>query len=220
MSSKLACLVVGADSFVGCEVVRQLTARGIQTLVASARDKSQAIAEQLNNVRTVFLSSPSYFEINAIDPDLVPTLARSGARRVVFLSTFEAGIGGGSRSGKFYQQLEASITRSGLNFTILRAAPLMQELTTIDPPYPVRKKGLDIPYGNARCAFVDARDVAAVAVKAMTEAGHESRVYTLTGPEALTLTEAMDSIGKVTQANIRYQNAEISFFRQSMRAWN
>ena len=41
------------------------------------------------------------------------------------------------------------------------------------------------PLGEGKLSLVDARDIAAVAGKALTGAGHEGQAYTLTGPEAL-----------------------------------
>lgn len=48
------------------------------------------------------------------------------------------------------------------------------------------------PAGNGRTAFVDARDVAAVAARALIEPGPEGTAYTPTGPEALTYTQCVE----------------------------
>ncbi len=42
-----------------------------------------------------------------------------------------------------------------------------------------------VPAGHGKTSFIDARDVAAVAVKALVEPGHENRAYALTGSAAL-----------------------------------
>jgi uncharacterized protein YbjT (DUF2867 family) len=42
------------------------------------------------------------------------------------------------------------------------------------------------PLANAKIAMVDRRDLAAVAAIALTEDGHDSRTYHVTGPEAIT----------------------------------
>ena len=56
------------------------------------------------------------------------------------------------------------------------------------------------PIGDARVSLVDVRDVAAVAVAALTEDGHEGRIYDITGPEGLMHTEIAgqlsEAIGK------------------------
>ncbi len=58
--------------------------------------------------------------------------------------------------------------------------------------------------GHAKISHVDVRDVAAVAVKALTEVGHEKRAYTLTGPEALTYDELASELSKVLGRKITH----------------
>lgn len=42
-----------------------------------------------------------------------------------------------------------------------------------------------VPAGRGRTSFVDTRDVAQIAASVLTEPGHETRAYELTGSEAL-----------------------------------
>ncbi len=53
------------------------------------------------------------------------------------------------------------------------------------------------PYLSAPTAPVDERDVAAVAVRALTEEGHAGKEYVLTGPESLSQHEQIATIGRV-----------------------
>jgi len=47
-------------------------------------------------------------------------------------------------------------------------------------------KRLYASVGGAKVSVVDVRDIAEVAVAALTETGHEGKIYDLTGPQALT----------------------------------
>ena len=58
--------------------------------------------------------------------------------------------------------------------------------------------------GDGRVAFVDARDIAAVAVKALVEDGHVGKIYTISGPTALTFAEAAREIGTGIGREARY----------------
>ncbi|PEN06297.1 NAD(P)-dependent oxidoreductase, partial [Longimonas halophila] len=62
-----------------------------------------------------------------------------------------------------------------------------------------------LPAGNAATGFVDARDIAAVSVAALTEDGHAGAAYTITGPEALTYHEAADVLSEAWSRDIRYE---------------
>jgi uncharacterized protein YbjT (DUF2867 family) len=199
-----AILVFGAESLVGKEVLQNLAARGLPAQAARSGPAPRALQ--------AFLSAPAYFDVEAVDPRCLDELREAGVRKIVFLSSFEAGVGA-SRTGESYRRLEERIIASRFPYTILRAAPLMQELTTFDLPYPVRNHHLLIPYGEARSAFVDARDVATVAVRALTESGHEMRVYSLTGPEALSLHDLTASISRVTGVDYHYRHTDVGTFK-------
>jgi uncharacterized protein YbjT (DUF2867 family) len=52
------------------------------------------------------------------------------------------------------------------------------------------------PLGDVRQAFVDAEDVAAVAVEALVSEGHAVMTYEVTGPQALTFGDAIRAIAQ------------------------
>ncbi len=63
---------------------------------------------------------------------------------------------------------------------------------------------LAVPVGDARQAFVDADDIAAVAAAALTGDGHAGRVYTVTGPRALSFAEAVAVIASAAGRAVRF----------------
>ena len=89
--------------------------------------------------------------------------------------------------------VERRIRESGIAYTFLRPNLFMQGLllfaATVD-----RTAGSSRPPGDARISVVDVRDNAAAAAAALTEPGHDGRVYDLTGPDALTHAELAASI--------------------------
>ena len=70
-----------------------------------------------------------------------------------------------------------------------------------------------MPLGDVRQAFNDAEDIAAVAVTALTEPGHEGRTYELSGPEALSFAEVVDIIAENTGRPLRYLGAAEDYVR-------
>ena len=69
---------------------------------------------------------------------------------------------------------------------------------------PVVSGGVVLPVGNVGEPFVDADDIADVAVAALTEDGHVGQLYELTGPRLLTMAEAVEEIAKAVGRDIRY----------------
>jgi uncharacterized protein YbjT (DUF2867 family) len=63
-----------------------------------------------------------------------------------------------------------------------------------------------LPAGDGRVGFVDARDIAAIAVESLTTPGHEGKAHELTGPEALSHADVADHVSAATGRSIVYEN--------------
>jgi uncharacterized protein YbjT (DUF2867 family) len=73
------------------------------------------------------------------------------------------------------------------------------------------------PYLDAPTAPIDERDIAAVAVRALTENGHTGREYVITGPQSLTQYEQIATIGRVLDRPLRIE--ELSR-EEAQREWS
>ena len=70
---------------------------------------------------------------------------------------------------------------------------------------PIAAQGMiPAPLGDARIGTIDVRDVAAVAVEALTGAGHEGESYVVTGPEALTMEAMAERLSSVLGREVKY----------------
>ena len=110
-------------------------------------------------------------------------------------------------------RVEEELLESGLTFTILQPAPYMQNILVGWKRIVLR--GLyTVPYDEkTRVSMVDLDDAAEAAAKALTESGHESAVYELSGPDVLNQLEMAqvlsDRLGKqVTVQVVDRQNWE------------
>ena len=83
---------------------------------------------------------------------------------------------------------------------------------------PLAAGELALPAGDVREPFVDAEDIADVAVAALTEDGHAGRLYELTGPRPLTFAEAVAEIGRATGRSLRYAPIPIEAFEAGLKA--
>ncbi len=131
-------------------------------------------------------------------PPVVAAIARHAAR-VVYLSS--AGVRDGVERqadpiNQFHAEVERLIEDSGLEWTFVRAgsfaANALGRAESIRTDVVVRE-----PYGAARKAPIHERDVAEVAVRALTADGLVGARPTLTGPESLTLAEQVAVVGEV-----------------------
>jgi nucleoside-diphosphate-sugar epimerase len=83
---------------------------------------------------------------------------------------------------------------------------------------PLAAGELALPTGDAREPFVDAEDIADIAVAALTKDGHVGELYELTGPRLLTFAEAVAEIADATSRPLRYQPIPIDAFAADLEA--
>ncbi|MCZ2848623.1 NmrA family NAD(P)-binding protein [Modestobacter sp. VKM Ac-2978] len=93
---------------------------------------------------------------------------------------------------------ERAVRTGGHSWTVLRPSWFMQVLT--DPRFYLDQlTGTgELPFasGGASLAWIDARDIAAVAERALLDEGHAGQVYELTGPAALSLPRTAELISR------------------------
>lgn len=124
----------------------------------------------------------------------------SGVRRLVLLSAREwvdtADAAALAR--------ENIVRRSGLAWTVLRPVWFAQNFSE-EPFFADGVRAGEVAFGTGGGAhpFIDAGDIAAVAVAALTQGGHDGKIYDLSGPRALTVNEALAAIAAVTGLSIR-----------------
>ena len=102
-----------------------------------------------------------------------------------------------------HSQIRDDLRRSGLTWTVLALSQLMDNLFLYMTT--VRAHGvLPVPAGDARITWVDADDVASVAVGVLTGRGHHGRTYDVTGPEALHHREVAERLGAAIGRQVSY----------------
>jgi uncharacterized protein YbjT (DUF2867 family) len=100
-----------------------------------------------------------------------------------------------------------------MTFTILRPSYFMQNVLWCLKD--IKSEGVfysSLP-ATYKHSHVDVRDNAAVAVAALTEVGHEGKVYRITGPEALTYPEVAEILSDAIGKKVRYDNSLENYSR-------
>lgn len=227
-------LVTGASENVGSEVAR-LLAEGGHPVRAAARDadrlratlppgvdvavldfrRPETYAAALRGVDRLFLVRPPAISDTRRHMDPFVDAARdAGTQRVAFLSL----LGAEKNPVVPHRRIERRLEASGLSWTVLRASFFMQNLSTVHRAE-IRERGeILVPAGRGRMGFVDARDLAAGAAKALTEPGHENRAYPLTGGEALDYFGVAEVLSEVLGRRVVYARPGIPEFARAARA--
>jgi uncharacterized protein YbjT (DUF2867 family) len=205
--------VIGATGKVGRHVVSGVLGEGasVRALVrdpgahhlpagveAVRGDLSEpdGLAGHLDGADAVFLVWPFF---GAEGADRVVDVLAPRARRIVYLSA-EAG----KRPDSFWARVERAIEPAATEWTFLR--PTGFAANTLMWADQIRTAGVvRWPYGEAARSLIHERDIADVAVRALTEDGHAGARYVLTGPETLTQIEQAREIGTALGRTVAWE---------------
>src|SRR5215208_7303536 len=198
-------LVLGGTGKTGRRVVERLAAPGLPVRVGSRSgeppfdwEDRTTWAPALRGVGSVYVS---YYPDLAV-PGAVASVrmfaelaVEAGVRRLVLLS---------GRGEEEAQRAELAVQEAGAEWTILRSSFFSQNFSENFLLEPILGGEVALPAGDVPEPFVDADDIADVAVAALTEEGHAGEIYELTGPRLLTFAEALGEIAKASGRKIRY----------------
>ena len=114
---------------------------------------------------------------------------------------------------------EAALRASGLAWTLLQPTFFMQNFATYSGETIRREGALYYPAGDGRAAWVDVRDIAAVAAEILARPeAHAGRAYALTGPEALSMAEVAAALSAALGRPVRYVDPSEDGYRAALAA--
>jgi uncharacterized protein YbjT (DUF2867 family) len=102
------------------------------------------------------------------------------------------------------RRCEQIVRDSGLEWTIVRASWFAQNFSESFLLDAVLAGEVALPAGAVGEPFVDADDIADVAVAALTDSRHARQIYEVTGPRLWTFADAVEAIG-AQRAERRYE---------------
>jgi uncharacterized protein YbjT (DUF2867 family) len=197
-------LVLGGTGKTGRRVVERLAARGIPTRVGSRSGEPRFDWEDRSTWAPVLEGVGSAYVAHYLDavPGAAETVGsfaelavKSGIPRLVLLS---------GRGEEEAERVDEAVRDSGADLTILRSTWFAQNFSETFWLEEILTGELTLPAGDVPEPFVDADDIADVAVAALTDDRHIGQVYELTGPRLLTFADAVKEIGQAVGRQIRY----------------
>jgi len=227
-------LVTGATGNIGVELVKKLSNTG-QLVRAFVRDRKQAqtialpgiefaegdfgdpktFTPALKNVDRLFLLIPSSSEGEQQQRNFVDAAKQTIVKHIVKLSQLGADAHASGRFQRYHGAVESHILKSSIPYTFLRPNLFMQGLLNFRST--ISSQGaFYAPAGNAKVSAVDVRDIASIAARALTESGHEGKIYDITGPEALTHTEMAEQLSSALGKPIKYVDVSPETMRQAL----
>jgi uncharacterized protein YbjT (DUF2867 family) len=213
-------LVIGSTGKVGKELIQQLAAKQIKVKAATRNvdsfaaandfiapvkfdmEDNSTFAEALAVVDKVFMIAPPLrSDSKQLAEPFINAAKEAGIKCFVFMSA----------SGVSYsddnplRQVEMSIEAADMPYTFLRPNFFMENFTAPEMGGLIKNMGgFFLNADDGKTAFLSASDIAASAVKVLTEDGHLGNAYTLTGSESLDHSEVAAIMSEVTGKTIAY----------------
>ncbi|GHF78305.1 nucleotide-diphosphate-sugar epimerase [Kitasatospora xanthocidica] len=219
----MVAVVLGARGNVGRHVADGLLAAGEQvravnrTPAAGTAPGCEAVVADLARPETLpaaFDGGDKLFLYGMLDPQkpydiekVTAAAAAAGIRRVVLLSSVAVVLDpdAGHPVARLNRTIEQAVQRSGMDWTFLRPGTFAANTRTWWAES-IRTDGVvRLPYPLAQSAPVHEKDIAALAVTALTEPGHSHQAYTVHGAESLTLRRQVEHIGEAVGRHIRVE---------------
>lgn len=215
--------IVGGTGKVGQELLKQLAVKNVKAkvLVRSAQKaenvkslghepiegdftKPASFENALNGVNELFLlttsADPTRWAANEIA--VIEAAQKAGVKKVVLLSAVGSSLDSPIGLAREHAKVEEHLKKSGLAYTILQPSGFMQNLLGQVPT--IKQGAIYGNYKEGKMGFIDARDIAAVAVAALTEPSHDGQTYVLTGSEALNYSQIASKVSQVAGKTVNY----------------
>jgi uncharacterized protein YbjT (DUF2867 family) len=228
-------LVVGATGQLGTRLVRQLAAAGVKPrAVVRSREKGEAIAslatpvlgdlmapetltEAFRGVERVFIVAPPRPEMQALERNAIDAAVTAGAKRIVYLSNFVAKEGEEDLHVHVHGLHQQLVAMLGVDWTVLRPTRYMTSVPFVWRS--VLNQGLLLEAGGAgTMSFIDPDDVAAIAVKALTEDSHVGQTYMLTSEDACTAADLAGLLSRYLGRKIKVFDGDFEALREALVA--
>jgi uncharacterized protein YbjT (DUF2867 family) len=187
---------------------------GTETAIADFSDET-SLAAALGGVESVYLVCSPIPQLVQLETNVIEASEKAGVRRIVLNSALGAGDYGKSFPS-WHRKVEDKLKAAKITHCILRPNTFMQNVLAYYAPS-IRVQGaFYAAMGNARISYLDVRDIAVVAAKALRESEHDGKTYELNGPEALNCAEVAEKISRHAGIAARFVDIPAEAQRKAM----
>ncbi len=229
-------LVIGATGLVGSAVVKQLSTKEVPVrLFVRNLEKAKSLnlagvelAEgnfedlrtldvAMRGVERVFLLTPQHPQQARHQGDIIEAAQRAGVKHIVKLSTIACNPDSVSFVARSHWQTEQQLEQSGLSYTMLQPHQFMQQSLERMGPSVAESGVFTTPVATAKISMIDVRDIAAVAVAALTGEGHAGKRYHITGPEALSAADMAERYTAILGKPVTYKAITLEEYQTNLQ---
>lgn len=227
-------LITGATGNISSGIITQLkgSEHRLQALVRNP-EKAQDLKRQGVELRVGDLEKPWTLGSAFAGADTVWILAppgprapeqcsnalwaarQAGARHVVRLSAIGASHTAPTINSRLHALSDAELAASGIPFTILKPHYFMQNLLMAAQSI-AQQGAMYFALADGKMGLIDSRDISEFAAHVLTNAGHEGKTYTLTGPASVSMHQIAAAISKAIGKTVKYVPVTAEAERQTI----
>ncbi len=188
--------------------------KGVEAVVGDYADRA-SLELALKGIEKVYLVSPSLPDQVRLLTNFVNIARLNGVKHIVKLSALGTATESPVGLLRMHAEIENHISKSGMAYTFLRPHFFMENL--LGNVATVRKDGaIYSPLGETGISMVSVVDIAAVAARTLTGKGHEGKIYTITGPEAVTYDGIARALSTAIHKPVAYVPVSFEAAKQGM----
>ncbi|KQC31145.1 NAD(P)H-binding protein [Flagellimonas eckloniae] len=210
-------LVLGGKGKTGRRVAERLTQKGHNVRIGSRSenpafdwDKPAGWPTVLEGIERVYITYQPDLAVpgakEAIEA-FVKVAKEKGIQKLVLLS------GKGEIEAERCEQL---VINSGLDYTVIRASWFNQNFSESFFLEPILAGHVALPQDKVKVPYVDAEDIADVAVDVLLNERHNGRIYELTGSRFLTFKDVVHEIAEATGRDIQFTAISLPAYTKMM----
>ncbi|MFD7411166.1 NAD(P)H-binding protein [Kitasatospora purpeofusca] len=224
-------LVTGATGQVGAEVLAQLLAAGADVR-AGARTPEKLAPPAPVDTAALDLTDPDTYgpALAGVDKvflyavpqgtaDFLAAAREAGVRHVVVLSsqTVVDAFPVQKPIVEMHRAVEDAVLASGIAYTFLRPHNFATNILMWGWPESIRAEGrIRFPYPESHSDAIHEKDIAAVAVAALTGEGHENRAYFISGPQSITQREQLADLAEALGRPLEFEELTDAEAREAL----
>lgn len=210
-------LVLGGKGKTGRRIVERLTKKGHNVRIGSRAEnpafdwnKPAGWPAVLENIESVYITYQPDLAVpgakEAIEA-LTKVAKEQGVKKLVLLS------GKGEVEA---ERCEKLVMNCGLDYTIIRASWFNQNFSESFFLDPILAGHVALPQAEVKVPYIDANDIADVAVEALLNEQHNGKIYELTGSRFLTFKEVVHEIAEATGRDIQFTAISLPEYNKMM----
>ncbi|UES54057.1 SDR family oxidoreductase [Roseibium aggregatum] len=226
-------LVIGGTGNIGKSVVEGLLGKGqkVRVLARDAKTAGQAfqqaevvqgdlddaasLARAMEGAEKLFLVTPLHLDQIKMKSNAIQAAKAAGIKHIAMSTGIGAGPDAGVEIGRWHGESQEEVKATGIPYTFLQPGFFMQNFI-MSAPTIIDHGAFYLPLGNGEVSFVDARDIADVAVTALTSRGYENSELPITGGQAITCENAAAIMSDVLGKEVRFVDVTLDQAKEAM----